>query len=125
MKIEERRHHPRVWVEFPAIVSNLAGLTMEAKLLDLSLGGFKMAADDALIEHIQSDNEEGTSPSPEELRLEFTVSLEAENLRIGVHCRVAHKRRISQHSYQVGLRTLEYEEESENKLQRYIASRLK
>ena len=124
MKVEERRQHPRILVKFPVIVSNLAGLPMESRLLDLSLGGFKLAANDALIEHIQSEGEEGKSLSPEELRLDFTVSLHDEELRIGVHCRVVHKRRLSQHSYQVGLRILEYDDESENKLRRYIASQL-
>ena len=124
MKVEERRQHPRILVKFPVIVSNLAGLPMESRLLDLSLGGFKLAANDALIEHIQSEGEEGKSLSPEELRLDFTVSLHDEELHIGVLCRVVHKRRLSQHSYQVGLRILEYDDESENKLRRYIASQL-
>ena len=120
----ERRQHPRVVTEFPVRVCNRLGAVMKTQLLDLSLSGLGLAANDALVAHLQGDIQDTTRVMPEEFRVEFTLPLNDQELAIGLYCRLVYRRRLSQHAYQMGVRILKYDAESENRLERYVHSRL-
>lgn len=105
-------------------MTNRNDSVMDTQLLDLSLGGMRLAASDGLVDHIQAEDKNGKRVFPEEFRVDFTLPLDAETVAIGLQCRLVYKRRLSQHDYQIGLKILAYEGASEERLRRYIASRL-
>lgn len=111
-------------MEIPARVYNQPGEVMMTGLLDISLGGLRLAADSALIAHIEGEGDDGNRIVPHEFRVEFTLPGGAETPPVALHCRLVYKRRLSQHSYQIGLKTLEFDGESEAMLRRYITSNL-
>lgn len=97
---------------------------MQGRLRNLSLRGLSLAADESLLEHIQSFDERGVALFPEEFSALFSLPLEGRLLEVEVHCRLVHKRRLSQHAYHLGITILHYRGESEAHLERYIDAHL-
>ncbi|MEJ1369412.1 MAG: PilZ domain-containing protein [Candidatus Sedimenticola sp. (ex Thyasira tokunagai)] len=120
--VYDRRIYYRLNDDLPAKVFNQAGEAMDAHIVELSVGGLKFEADDALVDHIQLLDQFGKTVFQEKIRTEFSLQQGNMEVSVTLHCRQVYKRRLSQHLYHIGVLILSYEERADEQLKSYISN---
>ncbi len=95
---------------------------MDARIVELSVGGLKFEADNVLVDHIQVIDPFGNALSQEKIWTEFSLLMGNMEVPVKLQCRQVYKRRLSQHLYYIGMLILNYEERADEQLKSYISN---
>ncbi|MES9900003.1 MAG: PilZ domain-containing protein [Sedimenticola sp.] len=120
--VYDRRIYYRLNDDLPAKVFNQAGEAMDARIVELSVGGLKFEADNVLVDHIQVIDPFGNALSQEKIWTEFSLLMGNMEVPVKLQCRQVYKRRLSQHLYYIGMLILNYEERADEQLKSYISN---
>lgn len=98
--LTDSRLHPRVATDLPVIVG-IPGDKTGARIIDISLGGITVSGNLELAQILKLDPEDPKALS------EHVVSFDLPSSEFSEVCRLVHVRRLSQNSFEFGMKFLD------------------
>jgi hypothetical protein len=115
--VTERRLHPRIATDLEAeIVSPRDRALLQARLLNLSLGGLRIGGNSGLRDQLTADP--GSSP------IQVEVSFELSGTVVRLTCRHIHTLRLSADAFEFGFKIVDYHNDAEARLEAFVAGHL-
>lgn len=120
-----KRHYGRISKQLPAIVANEDGMRLKVVTVDASIGGVSILCNIYQRDVITPGGSFIRNGRPVKLSISLDLSNEDGQLSpIVANCHISYSRRISKDKCMIGMRYIDFENNSQDRLFRFISDSL-